>query len=149
MEFDTNLKLREVARQVVPSDKSLDEFLHGLWEAASSDASYVAQPGEAEMWLDYSDKLRTRHLIVNAEAVEGGYELRFRGGSKPGYVTDVLMMACLLCAFWLAGKAFVPDPPLIAILGAVLSLAVAGALWIFSGRTFGKEESVKLIDKLK
>lgn len=148
MEFDTSINLKPVATHFVKSDKDLEAFVHELWDKSLECASEVANAGETEIWLDCSDMLRTRHLSVYAEPVEGGYRLTFKAGSKPSRIGDAVMMVCILIAFWLGSKVLVPQPPVFNIVGAVLALLAAGATLLYAGKAFGKEKVDELINKL-
>ncbi len=148
MEFDTNINLREVGSYTLASGKNLEEFVRTLWDKGLETARYVAQTGEGELWMDYTDTLRTRHLVVNVEETEGGFNLRFRGGSKLSYIGDGIVMVCILIAFWLGSKVLVPSPPVLNIIGAVAALAVAAMVFLYSVRSFGREESLELFRKL-
>lgn len=148
MEFDTSLDFRKVASCKVDSDKDLESFVRTLWDRGTECARNVAQAGEAEIWLDYSDTLRTRYLAVVAEPVEGGYSLTFRSGTKPSRIGDAIMMLCILCAFWLGSKVLVPQPPKIDIVGAAVALAMAGCVAFFSRKPFGKPESEEIVKGL-
>lgn len=148
MEFDTTIGLKEISRETITSDKDFDSFVRSIWDAASSEAHHVAEAGNGELWLDYSDLLRTKYLVVNVEESENGYSVRFRGGSKPGLAADVVIMLCILGLFWMAGKVLVPSPKIICILASVLFLAVAGSLYFYCGKAFGKKESAMLIKNI-
>jgi len=148
MEFDTSINLRKVASYRVDSEKDLESFVRNLWDKGLECARHAAQAGEAEIWLDYSDALRTRHLSVLVEQQEGGYSLSFRSGTKPSRIGDAVMILSILCAFWLGSKVLVPQPPVINIIGTAAMLAIAGAVAIFSSMGFGKSEAEEIMKRL-
>ncbi|MCQ2133576.1 MAG: hypothetical protein MJY88_01285 [Bacteroidales bacterium] len=149
MEFDSSINLKSVATHSVASDKDIETFVHNLWDTGAQTAKNIAQAGETEIWLDYSDTLRTKYLSVYVEAEEGGYRLSYKAGSKPSRIGDAVMILCLLLAFWLGSKVLVPQPPVVNIVGALLSLAAAGAVVVYSGKAFGKAEAEDLTKKVK
>ena len=148
MEFDSSLKFKDLKTAFVKSDLEVEPFVGKVWDIASGCVKNIGQAGESEMWLDYSDALRTRHLAVLVLQAEGGFELKFRGGSRPGLMADVLLMALALAAFWLMGKVFVPHPPAICIAGIVACVAAALGLVLHCGKAFGAEQSDFLTNKI-
>lgn len=149
MEFDSSINLKPVATHTVVSDKDLEAFVHDIWDKSAATAKNVAQAGVSEIWLDFSDTLRTKYLSVYAEEAEGGYKLTYKAGSKPSRIGDVVIILCLLIAFWLGSKVLVPQPPVVNIVGAIIALAIAGAVAVYSGKAFGREEAQDLTEKLK
>ncbi len=149
MEFDSGIRLRDVRTVHISSDRDFDSFMRALWDVSGEESREVADTGGGEIWLDYSDFLRTRHMVVNVSASEGGYELRFRSGSKPSLFSDVVIMALCLLAFRLLGKVFVPHPPLAAAAGLVLSLAAVILALFRVGRRFGNAEVDEIIKKIE
>ena len=139
MEFDSSLKFKDLKTVFVKSDLEVEPFVGKVWDIAAGCVKNIGQAGESEMWLDYSDALRTRHLAVLVLQAEGGFELKFRGGSRPGLMADVLLMALALAAFWLMGKVFVPHPPAICIAGIVACVAAALGLVLHCGKAFGAD----------
>lgn len=148
MEFDNNIKFKDIRTVFVKSGSDIGTFLPKVWEIAAAKSRHVGQAGETEIWMDYSDLLRSRHLSCTIAPAEGGYELRFRGGSRPGLFGDVLIMALVLFAFWMLSKLLVPSPPVVCIVLMILALAAAAATALYCGKTFGKEESEVIIKEI-
>ena len=159
MEFDNHITLKETGRTVWVSGLAPDAAHRHLWDIFSASSSHVGDAGRGEFWLDYSDLLRTRHLVVELtvpekgpESADGGatkYGLRFRAGSKLNYLGDVAVMALVLLAFWCLSRLLVPHPPLAAVAGLVLSAVAAAGLVLHAGRNFGRKETDELIEKIR
>ncbi len=149
MEFDSGIKLRDIRTVYVSSGMDFDPFMRALWKVLGDESREMADTGGGEVWLDFSDFLRTRHLVVNVSPAEGGYDIRFRSGSRPSLLSDVIMMAFGLIFFWLSGKVFVPHPPLAAAAGLFLSLAAVLLTLFWCGRRFGSAEVDEIIKKIE
>lgn len=149
MEFDSNLKFKDLREIFVKSDLELEPFVSKVWDIAASKVKHVGQAGETEIWLDCSDFFRTRHISILVTPSEGGYTLRFRGGSRQGMIADVLVVALAIAAFWLLGKIFVPDPPAICIAGLVACFAAMAVVLLYCGKAFGAEHADQMIDAIK
>ena len=176
MEFDNRIHLKETGSLRLEAGMPPAALHKRLWEIFSASATHVGDAGAGEFWLDYSDLLRTRHLVVNlpmpeeeAEDAAGqedagkqedaaGQEdaaapadciIRFRGGSKLSPVGDVAVMALALLAFWCLSHLLVPRPPVIAVAGFVLCAAAAVGLVLWAGRNFGRKETDELIEKIR
>ena len=164
MEFDNRIPLKETGRISLVSDLSPEALHKRLWEICSASAAHVGDAGAGEFWLDYSDLLRTRHIVVNVPMpetdgeAEGSreaagepreYPVRFRAGSKLNYVGDVVVMALVLLAFWCLSKLLVPQPPLAAAAGFVAAAAAAAGLAWWAGRNFGRRQTDELIEKIR
>lgn len=149
MEFDTSIKLREIRTDIVKSDKDLDSFTKEVWNICKDKSRAVADTGGGEIWMDYSDFLRTRHLVVDSSPCEGGFSVKFRGGSKPSLVGDVLIMGLLLLMFWLLGKVFVPDPPVGAVVGICLSAVAVFSLLLYCGKHFGAKAAGEILKEMQ
>ena len=101
------------------------------------------------MWLDYSNPLQTRHIVLNVSRTDGGYEIGFRAGKRPGRIMDVLLMAFALLLIWCLGKCLTPAPQAVYIAGLVVAvIGVAATLALAYGKTFGREETARLREKL-
>ena len=81
MEFDSSLKFKDLKTVFVKSDLEVEPFVGKVWDIASGCVKNIGQAGESEMWLDYSDALRTRHLAVLVLQAEGGFQRRFASGT--------------------------------------------------------------------
>lgn len=168
MEFDNRIHLKDTGRSDLAAALSPEALHKRLWEIFSTSAAHVGDAGAGEFWLDYSDLLRTRHLVVNLSFPNGGdngepaedapvgtkrtpvrYSLRFRGGSKLSPVGDVIVMLLALLAFWCLSHLLVPRPPMAAVVGFVLCTAAAAGLFLWAGRNFGGKETDELIEKIK
>ena len=164
MEFDNRIHLKETGSLRLEAGMPPAALHKRLWEIFSASATHVGDAGAGEFWLDYSDMLRTRHLVVNLPMPEeeadgaGGQEvaaapadciIRFRGGSKLSPVGDVAVMALALLAFWCLSHLLVPRPPVIAVAGFVLCAAAAVGLVLWAGRNFGRKETDELIEKIR
>ncbi len=147
MEFDTGIKLREVRTAFVPSVEGSESFMRHVWEVAGGCSSSVADTG-GEVWADYSDFFRTRHLVIDASPADGGYKVRFRAGARPGMAGDVVVMAAVLLMFWLMGKAVASGFSFIVTSGAIVAAVVAVAALAYCGKHFGAEEAGEILEKL-
>ena len=147
MEFDNHIKLQETGRcrfRTALDDETLEKK---LWDHFLAAAAHVGQMDAAEYWLDCPAPLRTRHLVVNVDRDETDPAcriLRFRGGSKPDYLCDVLVMFLVLAAFWCLSKLLVPAPPVGFIAGGIAAAVAAVGLFVWSGKTFGRKETAQL-----
>lgn len=155
MEFDNRIRLKETGHIETPSGLSPEDMHRHVWELCSDVSARVGDAGNGEFWLDFSDALRTRHLVVNLSVPEPGpdgirvYGVRFRGGSKLNYLGDVLVMALALLSFWCLSQLLVPQPPVAAAAGLVASAGAAAGLWLWTGKNFGRKETTELIEKIK
>lgn len=149
MEFDTNLRFKYITKIIVKSEKNLDDFVHQIWDIGLSKAAHIAQAGDAEIWLDYSDTLRTRHVSCITEETEEGYEVSFSAGTKASIFGDVIIMALILAIFWMMSKILVPSPNILYILGAIAAAIVAIGIAIYCGKPFGTQEVEELIKEIQ
>lgn len=171
MEFDNRIHLKETGSLRLEAGMAPASLHQRLWDIFSASAAHVGDAGAGEFWLDFSDLLRTRHLVVDfpmpeedaagAEAQEAAGAdspaasmpqdcvIRFRGGSKLSPVGDVVVMALALLAFWCLSHLLVPRPPVAAVAGFVLCAAAAVGLVLWAGRNFGRKETDELIEKIR
>ncbi|MBQ8022123.1 MAG: hypothetical protein IJ255_05485 [Bacteroidales bacterium] len=151
MEFDNRIRLKDTGSCEVRSDLAFEDYHKKLWDLFHAHVQHLGDGGNGEFWLDYPAPLRTRHLVVNLEegSEPGRYRIRFRGGSKPDYLCDVLVMVLALAAFWCLGKLFVPGAPVLAAVGCVAGFAAAAGLYIWSGKGFGGKETLEWIERIK
>ena len=150
MEFDTSVKLKSKGSYHSSSTMEMEPFCLKIWNLLSPTVKHAADSGAGEFWLDYSDFMRTKHIVVNIEKEESGYDIKFRAGTRPGRFADILLIVFILLLFWTLGKVLVPSPDPLVIAGlccAVVGLVVV--LLLIYGRTFGEKETAQLLDKLR
>lgn len=70
MEFDHRIPLKETGRTSLVSDLSPEALHKRVWEICSASAAHIGEAGAGEFWLDHSDLLRTRHLVVSLSLPE-------------------------------------------------------------------------------
>ena len=151
MEFDTGVKLKPAGRLDLDLPMDFETVCSKVSDVCRGDAKEVGDSGAGEFWLDYSSALQTRHLVVNVESAgQDRYAVKFRVGRRLGRLSDVLLMACLLLAFWCLGKTVSVAPDAGYIVGLALSVIAAGVIFYFGyGKTFGREETARLSEKLR
>lgn len=148
MEFDPNLKFKKLISVSVKSELSYEEFVGKVWKAAAGQTDNLAQPGEGEIWIDYSDILRTRHLSCVVSQEDGAYCLTFSSGSRTSRVADVLAVALALGLYWTLSKILVPSPSGLIVAAAIVDLSLLLALVLYCGKRFGKKESAAILDMI-
>lgn len=145
MEFDTHIRLKDTGTLDLTTPASFEDVHQRLWDLFKTHCNQVGDGPHGECWLDYSKPLRTRHLIVDmeqdSEQPSSPIHLRFRGGSKPDYLCDILIVFLVLGAFWSLSKLF--------IIGFLAAAAAAAALYFWSGKSFGEEETAQLKDQIR
>lgn len=150
MEFDTLIKLRPTGSYQSSSSLGWEECCAKVWEILTPECKHAGDSGAGEFWLDFSDPLRTKHVVVNVERVEEGYEIKFRAGSRPGRIADLVMIGLGLLIFWILSKIFVPSPDPLYLAGlAFSSAALVVILYLVYGRTFGEKQTEQLLEKLR
>lgn len=149
MEFDTNIRFKDLCKVVINSDQDLDNFVHQIWDVAVSKCGNIAHAGESELWMDYSDLFRTRYISCLTEEVENGYELSFKAGQKPSIFGDVAIMALILAFFWMMSKVLVPSPQGLFIAGVIVAVGAIIAMVLHCGKPFGNKEAGELIKELQ
>ena len=150
MEFDTSLKFKNRGAYRSSSNLDMEEYCLKIWNILSPSVKHAADSGAGEFWLDYSDLMRTKHIVVNVEKEDTGYNIKFRSGVRPGRLADVLLTAFFLLLFWTLSKVFVPQPDPLYCVGLAIGIIGIAAVLLFSfGRTFGEKETALLIDKLR
>ena len=94
MEFDTHIRLKDTGTLDLTTPASFEDVHQRLWDLFKTHCNQVGDGPHGECWLDYSKPLRTRHLVVDmeqdSEQPSSPIHLRFRGGSKPEYLCDIL-----------------------------------------------------------
>lgn len=151
-EFDTKVSLKFREELFVSSDKDLDSFCESLWPVLDSSAREVGQDVGGCFWLDCSNRLTTRYLVVDVtdpepEKTPHEYRVKISSATKPGYLADVLIGIIALIFMWGLSKFVSPAANTLYIILMAVSLAVGGLLAYLITRPFGKEESASL--KLK
>lgn len=141
MEFDTHIRLKDTGTLDLTTQASFEDVHQRLWDLFKAHCNQVGDGPRGECWLDYSKPLRTRHLVVEMGQDEDTVHLRFRGGSKPDYLCDILIIFLVLGAFWSLSKLF--------ILGFLPAAAAAAALYFWSGKSFGEEETAQLKNQIR
>lgn len=141
MEFDTHIRLKETGTLDLTTPASFEEVHQRLWDLFKTRCNQVGDGPHGECWLDYSKPLRTRHLVVDMDQAPDTVHLRFRGGSKPDYLCDILVIFLALGAFWSLSKLF--------ILGFLPAAAAAAALYFWSGKSFGEKETAQLKEDIR
>lgn len=150
MEFDTGIKLRNTGSYHSSCTLDTEACCRKLWKILSVQCKRAGDGGAGEFWLDYSDALRTKHIVVGVEKEEDGYDIKFRAGSRPGRIADIVMVGLGLLIFWCLSKIFVPSPDPLYISGlAFASAALVTILYLVYGRSFGEKETKELIEKLQ
>lgn len=155
MEFDSSIRLRTLSR--FDMDSSLDEeaFGQAIWDIAAASSRNVGQGGPGEIWIDHSDRLRTRHLAVGYEktASSGGvntYHVTVSAGRRQSTLADVIAGFLVIAAFWLGSRTMqAGQHGTLYICGACLCLAGAAVLAIYGGKNFGEEEAAAIEKAIK
>lgn len=156
MEFDNNLKFKEIDSLKVSSVKDLESFAADVWHILNEDSRQVGDAGNAEYWADYSTSLFTRHLVCKVSQVQGSeeggqnlYEIRFSAGQGLGRIGDVLMMLLLLLFFYMLSKSFSAQLlwyyPVLCAVCAVIALTV---LYLSRKCRFGSVEVSRLSERM-
>jgi len=154
MEFDSNISLNAIVKMDVVSRLEPDAFGERVWDIARFHARETGEGGGAEIWLDYSDRLWTKHIMIDfsqiASSGEGNtYHVVIKAGKRQNQAVDIVMCLLLLAAFWMAHEAFTVSPDILHIAGFILPSAALAVLAFFRGRKFGAEEAAYLENEIK
>jgi len=150
MEFDTSIKLKQLSSADISSPYGKEEFTEKVWNILSKYSSEIGEGGSGQFWLDYSTTMSTRHMVVDVDEKEPNlYHVTIRSGSRASRITDVCIVVLVLLAFWFLSKMFVPAAPWYYIAGLCASLLIAGALALFSGKSFGVSDAANLMYEIQ
>lgn len=147
MEFDTTVKFKPLEEFETFSQKDEEDFIKEVRNICEKRASHIGDAGQGEFWLDYSSTFKTRHIVCRIIPDEGNknkYKIIIKGGAKADRSADAIVIILALLAFWSLSKLFVPSPPVIFIIGLILSVSIITGLLIFFKQSFGKDEASNL-----
>lgn len=147
MEFDTTVKLKKLEEFETSAKKSQEDFLKDIWDICEKRASNVGDAGNGEFWLDYSSTFKTKYIKCSIDPDsedETKYRITIKGGAKADRSGDAIVIILALLAFWCLSKLFVPSPPIVFIIGLILSVSIIIGFLFFFRQDFGKDEAANL-----
>ncbi|MGN0195065.1 MAG: hypothetical protein ACI4AE_01245 [Candidatus Cryptobacteroides sp.] len=155
MEFDSSIRLRTLSRIDMETSLDGEAFGQTIWDIAAASSRNVGQGGPGEIWIDHSDRLRTRHLVVGFEKTgsSGGintYHVTVSAGRRQSTLADVIVGFLVIAAFWLCSRIMQGGQySALYICGACLCLAGAAVLAVYGGKDFGEEEAAAIEKAIK
>lgn len=157
MEFDTKIKLRDLERFEIISEKSEEEIFKAIYDICKKNATDIGDAGNGKLWLDYSTVFKTRHITCNiqrsdandADNNQNKYIITLSSGTKASRIGDALIVLFIITCFWCLSKLIVPHSPIQYIIGFAISLVALIACSIIFGKAFGREETEKLMYEIK
>lgn len=154
MEFETSLNFKMIDRFSVISGKDKDELMLEIGTLLSQSAENIAQDNNGDFWLDFSNKWKTRYLILSVSAPENvsgryKYDIVIQKGERQSRLIDVFSALFLLLALWSGSKSFSVGVDKIYYFVCILSVFVLICLFLISGKTFGRQEVEDIKNKIQ